>query len=80
MFIDAVCGLVVIVDFLVTFFSVVCLGLAVVFLVTFFAGAFLALTAVFLVTLSLAGFFAVVFFLLSGVMILSCRLIIDALA
>jgi len=79
MFIDEVCDLEDIEDFLATFFAVVCLGLAVVFLVTFFAGAFLMLTAVFLAAFFLAGLLAVLFFLLSVVMILSCRLIIDAL-
>jgi high-affinity Fe2+/Pb2+ permease len=61
-------------------------GKKAVFLVAFFTGALSVLTAVFLVTffagaaLLLTAFFFAAFFLMSGVMISSCRLIMDAIS
>ena len=72
------------VDFLAAFFTGGFFALTAVFLVAFFTGAFSVLTAVFLVTcfagvvLLLTAFFLAAFFLMSGVMICSCRLKMDA--
>jgi hypothetical protein len=83
MFIDEVCDLEDIVDFLATFFAGASLAFTAFFfatlfevacLVTFFAEASLALTAVFL-----AASFFVGLFLLSGVMMLPCWMIIGSL-
>ena len=79
MLMDCVRGLEVDVGFLATFFAGVSLGFKAVFLTAFFAVAFLVLTAVFPATVFFAGIFAVIVFLLSGVMILSCRLMMDSL-
>lgn len=73
-------------DFLAAFFTGGFFVLTAVFLVAFFTGALSVLTAVFLVTffagaaLLLTAFFFAAFFLMSGVMISSCRLIMDAIS
>jgi hypothetical protein len=86
MFNDGTFALGVGVDFLAAFLAGAPLELTAGFVAAFFTGAVLALTAFFLLTfftgvaLLLPAVFLAVFFLMSGVMIHSCRLIMDALS